>query len=82
MLLLENQGTQPLELAAGKAYAQIIAVKYFHGPVLGARDYGYAFERGTGGFGSTEATARLNQLFADHLEPEDVGAGAPAEGSG
>lgn len=45
---------------------QLVPIKYFCGPVLGASDYCFRVERGGGGFGSTDD--RVRQLVADTLE--------------
>ena len=72
VLLLQNVSSEPLELTEGHAYAQFIPVRGFSGPCLGIQDFGFRVDRNADGFGSTEATARLNQLFADHLPPTAV----------
>jgi hypothetical protein len=60
-------GSEPLELREGHAYAQFIVVRGFSGVCLGVKDFGFRRERAGDGFGSTEATARLTQLYADIL---------------
>jgi dUTPase len=77
-LLLSNEGTETLELRAGESYVQLIPVRYFTGPLIGGKDWTYRSERGESGFGSTQIRERLEQLFADHLTPEDVGDGPSA----
>jgi dUTPase len=72
ILLLENTGSKPLELRSGESYVQLIAVRYFCGPVLGARDFSFRTDRGCGGFGSTDIRESVERLFADHLQPSAV----------
>lgn len=75
ILVLENRSDEPLELRSGTAYAQLIPVKYCAGPLLGGRDFVvFTSERETSGFGSTETRIRVEQIFAEHLEPEDESA--------
>ena len=72
MLLLENTSGEPVSLRAGHAYAQIVPLMYFRGPILGASDFNFppSLARGDGAFGSS--AARLSQLFADIDEPPPV----------
>jgi hypothetical protein len=69
--VLSNDGPVPIELRAGESYAQLIPVRYFCGPVLGARDYCFRVERGDGAFGSTEV--RLESAAAAATEDDGDG---------
>jgi len=75
VILIENRGEDPVELRAGVSYVQIVPVKYFTGPVLGARDFAFRVERGDCGFGSTEERIlqqeRIQQLFSQTLSPAE-----------
>ena len=70
-----------MELRAGVAYVQLVPIKYFVGPVLGARDFTFRVERGDCGFGSTEERIlqqeRIQQLFAHTLSPEEPAVDGP-----
>lgn len=81
VILLENRGEEPVELRAGVSYVQIVPVKYFTGPVLGARDFTFRVERGDCGFGSTEERIlqqeRIQQLFAQTLSPSEPAIDGP-----
>ena len=71
-LLLENTGPDNVELKAFESYAQLIPLKYYQGPVLGARDYHYRSERGDGCFGPTESRQRLQEMMVRRLEEGDL----------
>ena len=70
VLLLENIGDTPIEFRGGEAYVQLVAVKYFCGPVLGAKDFCFRSERLGGSFGSTDVVAEsVAALFAQDAPP-------------
>ena len=80
VLLLENVGDTPVELREGDAYVQLIPVKYFTGPVLGASDFGFRVERGLGNFGSTGVNAEaLAAILAQDVAEEVTVRTTPAE---
>ena len=64
---MENRGADPVELREGESVVQLIPVKYYSGVILGAHDYVFRSERGTDGFGSTEARKCLEDLLCRHL---------------
>jgi hypothetical protein len=70
---LRNYGEETVELKAGRCYAQLIPLRYYNGPVLGACDFFFRTDRGEGGFGSTEVRLEAEtQLRAAEEEGEHV----------
>ena len=67
-LCLHNTGGVSVELKEGQSYAQLIPVRYYYGPVLGASDYCFRTARGGDGFGSTEERLRLEKFLSERLK--------------
>ena len=67
--LFENYGDELIELRKGEAYVQLIPVKYFNGPVLGANDFCFRLQDpafGSAALGATSSNS-THDLGTDKL---------------
>ena len=68
VILVQSHSDKVIELKAGTSIVQLVPLKTFYGPLLGATAWDFPSERGGGGFGSTEGRrARDELLFATSL---------------